>query len=137
LKTRIATLACPIPVAGFAKGHIAIGIILAERVFLATSYILRPVTCMCFLIVQKASNAELLSGSAIPAGPVPGARCLMTKDTIEPVAVISADRWIMAFSVDAVDAVWVVTNIDEARTAIACVDEAIGAGSQNGIFIGA
>lgn len=57
---------------------------------LTSSDILRPIAGMSFLIVQKTSNAELFSGSSIPAGPVSGARRLVAEDAVEPVAVVGA-----------------------------------------------
>ena len=63
-------------------------------VLLASSYILWPVTCMRLLIVQEAADAELLSGCAVPAGPVAGARSLMAKNSIQPVTVVGCDRWV-------------------------------------------
>lgn len=41
--------------------------------FLAAIDILGPVAGVGVLVVEKASNAELLGGCAVPAGPVPGA----------------------------------------------------------------
>ena len=62
-------------------------------VLLASSYILWPVTCMRLLVVQETTDTELLSGCAVPAGPVAGARCLVTKNSIQPVTVFGGDRW--------------------------------------------
>jgi len=61
---------------------------------LATSNILRPVTGMGLLIVEQTSDAELFRGGSIPAGPVSGARGLMTKYSIQPVAMLGALGWI-------------------------------------------
>lgn len=58
---------------------------------LTTVNVLRPVTRVGVLIVQKPSDAKLLRGGAVPAGPVPGAGGLVAKDTVQPVAVLRAD----------------------------------------------
>ncbi len=62
--------------------------------FLASLDVLRPVTGVRVLVVQKASDAELLGGRAVPAGPVPGARSFVTEDSVQPVTVFRAQRWI-------------------------------------------
>ena len=60
--------------------------------FLASGHVLRPVAGVCFLVVEEAADAELLGGRPVPAGPVPGARGLMSKDPVQPVAVLGALR---------------------------------------------
>merc|ERR550539_1279955 len=90
LKTRVATLARPVSVAGLAKGHIAVCVILAQRMLLAAGHILGPVASVGLLVVQQPTNAELLSCCAVPAGPVARAGSLVAKDAVEPVAVLSA-----------------------------------------------
>ena len=57
--------------------------------FLTSGYVLRPVAGVGFLVVEKSSDTELFRGGAVPAGPVPGARGLVPKDTVQPVAVFS------------------------------------------------
>ena len=58
--------------------------------FLAAGHVLGPVTGVGLLVVEEASDAELLSGCPVPASPVTGARGLVTKDAVQPVAVLSA-----------------------------------------------
>jgi len=63
-------------------------------VFLTAAHILGPIAGVSFFIVKKSTNAELLSGSSIPTCPISGARGLVTKDAIEPVAMFSVRWWI-------------------------------------------
>ena len=58
--------------------------------FLAAGDVLGPVTSVGLLVVEEAADAELLRGGAVPAGPVPGARGLVTEDAVQPVAVLGA-----------------------------------------------
>ena len=58
--------------------------------FLAASNILRPVAGVGLLVVEQSTNAELLGGRSVPAGPVARAGSLVAKDAVEPVAVLSA-----------------------------------------------
>ena len=62
--------------------------------FLTTSHVLRPVTSMSLLVVEESSDAELFSRCSIPAGPVSGAGGLVTKYSVQPVAVLCALGWI-------------------------------------------
>ena len=62
--------------------------------FLTSGNILRPVASVSFLIVEKSTDAELLSGCSVPAGPVPGARGFVSEDTVQPVAMFSTLGWI-------------------------------------------
>lgn len=50
--------------------------------FLASYNVLRPITSVCLFVVEKSTNAELFGGSAVPAGPVPGAGRLVTEDAV-------------------------------------------------------
>ena len=56
--------------------------------------VLWPVAGAGPLVVQKTADAQLFRGRAVPAGPVPGARRLVAENAIEPVAVLSRNRWI-------------------------------------------
>ena len=60
--------------------------------FLASGNVLWPVAGVCLLVVEEAADAELLSGRPVPAGPVAGARGLVSKDAVQPVAVLGALR---------------------------------------------
>lgn len=91
-------MARPVPIARLAQGNFAVGVVFTKGVLLASSYILRPVTCVCLFIVKESTNTELLGGGSIPASPVAGAGCLVTEDAIEPVTVISADGWVVSLS---------------------------------------
>ena len=66
---------------------------------LATPHVLRPVTGVCLFVVEKAADAKLFSGGAVPASPVAGAGRLVSKNSVEPVAVISADGWICKYQI--------------------------------------
>lgn len=61
---------------------------------LTTAHVLRPVTSMGVLVVEETTDTELFGGSAVPAGPVPGAGGFVAKDAIEPITVFSGDGWI-------------------------------------------
>ena len=63
----------------------------ALTMLLAPAYILRPVAGVRLLVVEQASDAELLGGRSVPACPVPGARGLVAEDAVEPVAVLRAN----------------------------------------------
>jgi len=62
--------------------------------FLASSYILGPITGVCLLVVQQPPDAELLGGCPIPAGPVASAGGLVPEYSIQPVAVFCTLGWI-------------------------------------------
>ena len=57
---------------------------------LTPGYVLWPVTCVCLLVVEQPSDAELLDGCPVPAGPVPGAGGLVPKYSVQPVTVLGA-----------------------------------------------
>lgn len=137
MEAGVATLAGPVSVAGFAKWYVAVGVILAQRMLLTASYVLRPVTSVSFFVIEETADAKLLSGCAVPASPVSGAGGFMSKDAIKPVAMVCADGGIVAFTTVAVSPMGVVAHFDEPLPAVACIDEAVGAGAQNGLVIGA
>jgi hypothetical protein len=56
---------------------------------LASSDVLGPVAGVRLLVVEQPADAELLGGSAVPAGPVPGAGGLVAEDAVQVVAVLS------------------------------------------------
>ena len=58
--------------------------------FLAASNILRPVAGVSLLVVEQSTNAELLCGGSVPAGPVAGAGGLVTEYSVQPVTVLRA-----------------------------------------------
>lgn len=60
--------------------------------FLATLDVLGPVAGVRVLVVQESANAQLLGGRTVPAGPVPGARSLVTEYAVQPVTVVSRYR---------------------------------------------
>lgn len=55
---------------------------------LATLDVLWPVANVSVFVVEESTDAKLLSGSSVPACPIPGAGCLMPKDSVKPVAVL-------------------------------------------------
>lgn len=83
---------------------------------------------MCVLIVQQSSYAELLGGGAIPAGPVAGAGGLVTKDAVQPVAVVSPDRGVMSLLAGrAFHVVRIVANSNQPVSASSGVKQSIWA----------
>jgi len=58
--------------------------------FLAAGNILRPVAGMSLLVVEQSTNAELLCGGSVPAGPVAGAGGLVPEYSVQPVTVLRA-----------------------------------------------
>ena len=80
----------PVAVARLAQGNVSVRVVVAERMLLAPFDVLWPIAGPGSLVVQKTADAKLLGGGAVPAGPVPGAGCLMAEDTVKPVAVV---RW--------------------------------------------
>jgi len=90
LEPGVAALASPVPVAGLPEGNVTVGIIFAERMFLAAGNVLRPVTGVSLLVVEQPTDTELLGGGAVPAGPVAGAGGLVAEYSVEPVTVLSA-----------------------------------------------
>ena len=57
--------------------------------FLTSCYVLRPVTGVGFLVVEKTADTELFRGSSVPTGPIPGAGGLVPEDAVQPVAMFS------------------------------------------------
>jgi len=94
LEPGVAALASPVPVAGLPQGNVTVGIIFAQRMFLAAGNILRPVTGVSLLVVEQSTDTELLSGGPVPAGPVAGAGGLVAEYSVQPVAVLRALRGI-------------------------------------------
>jgi hypothetical protein len=103
--------------------------------FLAAGHVLGPVTGVGLLVVEEASDAELLSGRPVPASPVAGARGLVTKDAVQPVAVFSALRRISSLSALAVDIVRVVAVSEEPEPSLASVIEPVGAAGQEALSL--
>jgi hypothetical protein len=87
-------LTLPIPVARFSQRHVSIGVVVTERMFLATLNVLGPVARMSAFVVQETTDAELFSGGSVPTCPIPGARSFMAEDAIEPVAVFRSNWWV-------------------------------------------
>merc|ERR1719384_1993948 len=108
LEPGVASLAGPVPVTRLPEGNVPIGIIFAQRMFLAASNILRPVAGVGLLVVEQSTNAELLGGRSVPAGPVASAGGLVAEDSVQPVTVLGALGGISSFSVIAVDVVRIV-----------------------------
>jgi len=90
LQPGVASLAGPVPVTGLSKGNVTVGIIFAQRMFLAAGNILRPVTGVSLLVVEQSTNAELLRGGSVPAGPVAGTGGLVSEYPVQPVTVLRA-----------------------------------------------
>lgn len=133
METRVPSLTRPIPIARFAERYITIGIVFAEGVFLAASYVLRPIAGMCFFVVKKASNAKLFGGSTIPTSPIPSAGGFVTEYSVEPVAMFSADWGIVSFAAVTVRSMRIVADSNETMTAIARVNEAVRTCPENGL----
>jgi hypothetical protein len=64
-------------------------VVIELTVLLAALDIVWPVARVSLLAVKKTSDAKLLGGGSVPAGPVAGARSLVSENTIQPVAVLS------------------------------------------------
>ena len=58
--------------------------------FLAAGNILRPVAGVSLLVVEQSTNAELLGGRSVPAGPVASAGGLVPEYSVQPVTVLRA-----------------------------------------------
>lgn len=100
--------------------------------FLASIYVLRPIAGSGCLVVEQAADAELLSGRSVPACPVPGARGLVAKYTVEPVAVLGGYRGIgLTLSVAVVCPPGIVAALGDAAM-LAGEDKAVGTVEQLG-----
>lgn len=126
LQPGVASLAGPVPVTGLSKGNVTVGIIFAQRMFLAAGNILRPVTGVSLLVVEQSTNAELLRGGSVPAGPVAGAGGLVPEYSVQPVTVLRALGGISSFSLIAVDVVRIVAGTQKAEGSSSIVHEAVG-----------
>jgi len=91
LQPGVSSLTGPIPVTRLSQGNVPIGIVLAQRMFLAASNILRPVAGVSLLVVEQSTNAELLGGCSVPAGPVASAGGLVAEYSVQPVTVLRAE----------------------------------------------
>jgi len=96
--------------------------------FLTASYVLRPVAGVGLLVVQKSADTELLRGRPIPAGPVAGAGRLVTKYTVQPVAVLRALGGIFSFSFIAVDVVRIVAGSEQPKGSSSVIHQAVRTG---------
>jgi len=128
LEPGVAALASPVPVAGLPEGNVTVGIIFAERMFLAAGNVLRPVTGVSLLVVEQPTDTELLGGGAVPAGPVAGAGGLVAEYSVEPVTVLSALGGISSFSLIAVDVVRIVAGTQETEGSTSVIHETVGTG---------
>lgn len=82
---------------------------------LAPFDVFRPVTGPCSFVVEQAAYTQLLGGGAVPASPVPGARSLMAKDTVEPIAMVGLDRRVrLAFTVAVVRPPGIIATLGDA-----------------------
>jgi len=52
LKTWVSSLAGPVSLARLAQGHVGVRVVLAERMFLAASNVLGPITSVSFFVVK-------------------------------------------------------------------------------------
>lgn len=83
--------------------------------FLASLDVLGPVARVSFLVVQQSADAQLFSGSAVPASPVPRARRLVTEYAVQPIAVFSGYRTIgLGFAIAVVRPPRVVATLGDA-----------------------
>jgi hypothetical protein len=135
LEARVSALAGPVSVAGFTEGHVTVGVILAQGMFLATSNILWPVTGVGLLVVQQATNTELFSGCSVPARPVPGAASLVAENSVQPVTVLGALGRISFRSAGTVHIVRIVTAVNKAEPAIGIVNKSVGTGLQESLAL--
>jgi len=128
LESRVAALASPVPVAGLPQGNVTVGIIFAQRMFLAAGNILRPVTGVSLLVVEQSTDTELLSSGPVPAGPVAGAGGLVAEYSVQPVAVLRALGGISSFSLIAVDVVRIVARTQQTEGSSSVIHETVGTG---------
>lgn len=135
LETRITTLAGPVAVARLAERHVTVGIVLAERVLLATLNGLGPVASVLLFVIKETANAELFGGGSVPAGPVADARRLVTEDAVFPVARASADGSVGKLLVVAGIASPRVVAVLEETAAATGENQAIGAVKQLGFAV--
>jgi len=126
LQPRVSSLASPVPVTRLPQGNVTIGIIFAQRMFLAAGNILRPVAGMSLLVVEQSTNAELLCGGSVPAGPVASAGGLVPEYSVQPVTVLRALGGISSFSFIAVDVVRIVARSQQAECSSSIVHQAVG-----------
>jgi len=90
--------------------------------FLTSCYVLRPVTGVGFLVVEKTSDTELFRGSSVPTGPIPGAGGLVPEDAVQPVAMFSTLGRIFSFSSLAVYIVRIITHPNQPESSLASID---------------
>jgi len=128
LQPGVSSLAGPIPVTRLPKGNVTIGIIFAQRMFLAASNILRPVAGVSLLVVEQSTNTELLCGGSVPAGPVASAGGLVPEYSVQPVTVLRALGGISSFSLIAVHVVRIVAGTQQAEGSSSVVHQAVGTG---------
>lgn len=57
-------------------------------VFLTSLHVLGPIARVHVLVVQQSADAQLFSGRAVPACPIPRARCLVAEYAVQPVAMV-------------------------------------------------
>jgi len=126
LEPGVASLAGPIPVTRLPEGNVTVGIIFAERMFLAAGNILRPVAGVSLLVVEQPADTELLGGGSVPAGPVASAGGLVPEYSVQPVTVLRALGGISSFSLIAVDVVRIVAGTQEAEGSTSVVHQAVG-----------
>merc|ERR1719370_330212 len=105
------------------------------EMFLTSRYILRPVTCMCFLIIQKSTDTKLFCGCSIPAGPVSGTRCFVSENSIKPITMFCALRRVHFWPSVTVDVMRIVAFSDEAISSVSGVHETIRTGLEEALSL--
>lgn len=79
--------------------------------FLASVYILGPVTGVGAFVVQKSTDAQLFCGGAVPACPISCARSLVSEDAVQPVAVLGSNWGIWKFNMQLIQTSLFLGNI--------------------------
>lgn len=92
LEAGVTSLTGPVAVARFTQRDVAVGVVLAERMFLAAADVFGPIAGVLLFAVQESSGTELLGGGAVPARPVADARLFVTEDSVLVVAWAHRDR---------------------------------------------
>jgi len=123
LKTWVTTLAGPVTVARLAKRNIAVRILLAQRMFLASFDGFGPIASVFLFIVEQTTNTKLFNGRAVPASPITDTAGFVSENTVLPVTRSVADRRI--------GKLFVIARFADSPRVIAVLKESTTASSKN------
>lgn len=134
LQPRVAAYAKPVTDAALLDGKVTVGVVFANRMFLAVWDVVGPVAGVHNVVVQQGKGTLLYGGGAVPALPITSAARLMGEHAVLPVAVLRTDRRLShdpSIFVGASDSVWIVT-VAEKASVLSGKCEAVGAELQCG-----